>query len=889
MGRQYVFPFGLGADEVEGGAHMRSVLGAKGAALAAMAAAGLPAPPGFTISTEACAYFVRHNGKWPPGLMEQIREAFARLERATGRTLGDGDNPLLVSLRSGAAVDMPGLMDSLLNLGLTHRAIGGLARATGSERTAWDCYRRLIEAFGPSVAGKESGLARHDFDAERGRLKKKYGVRQETELTASQLQELCQSYERIHREKVGKFFPQDSREQFDMALKAAFAAWNSSRCRNYRQLQRISGLLGTAVSVCAMVFGNAGADSGCGVASSRDAGTGAARPTGRYLVDAQGGDFNASARAPKALDEMAREEGRAWARVHAELQALILKLERHYRYPQEFEFAVERGKLWLLHTRNARRTGMAGIRWAVEMATGRNIENGRTQARILAPRDALLAVSADDLEQMLCPTFAAENLAHAPPLATGRPIVRGTAVGKIMLDAAAVRAGLEKNPRDKLLLVREDLDPEDAGVFPSVQGILTTTGDAASRAPTLSRLWNTCCVVAADALRIDHAARVIRRGDVVVREGDWISLDGSTGAVYAGELRSQTSAVVAAAASGKRAAERKPAFKLFRQISAWSDAFRKMKVRAAVTGPAEAHLACLLGAEGATFCIEEYFRSADERMTQLGAFLRAPDTPAREQAEARLVPPLLRELTSVFVEMKGLPVAIRLLDSSPQRLLAPRRREKDEARLMHGPLSEPWQEIMALQTRCIVDAACAAERLRARVFPEILVPSIVARTEFDFCEALIRKVAEETLRRRKGRVKFAVGAMIEVPRSALTADEIAESAQVFCFNTGMLTRLTFGASRDRMAAMLPDYLAERILPHDPHQTLDAGGVGLLVDWAVRKGRETRPGLACGLWGEHGGDPASVKICCKAGLNYVSCAPLRVPIARLAAAQAAIRS
>ncbi len=912
--KKYVYFYGFGRQHTEGDASMKAILGGKGANLAEMAKAGLPVPPGFTISTEACAYFSKHGGKYPAGMLEQVRANLAKLEKMMGKKLGDPRNPLLVSVRSGAAISMPGMMDTVLNLGLTDKSVRGFIRQTGNERAGWDCYRRFIDMFGDVVMGPSTGLCHHDFEQALTKIKKKYGAKEDTDLTASQLKELVEIYKKVYRNKVKKPFPQDPAAQLDLAIRAVFSSWDSERARKYRQINKITGLLGTAVNVVTMVFGNMGDDSGTGVAFTRDGATGEAKPMGEYLVNAQGEDVVAGIRTPHPLEDMPKETNPAWKRVYKELQNIMTRLERHYKHPQDVEFTVEQGKLWMLQTRNAKRTGLAGVRWAVEMATGRDVFTGKPQPKILTPKEALLSLTGQDLEQLLFPIFDPVAEKKADFLGAGLPAGPGAAVGKIVFHADQAEEMVRKNPREKVILVRHETSPEDVGGMWAAQGILTTTGGMTSHAAVVARGWGKCCITGASAFGIDYRKRVVTVGRRVLREGDWISLNGSTGRAYAGQIPSQESPIIGAVSGRDRKAARHPFYKMFKQVSDWSDTFRKMKVRTNADTPADASLARAFGAEGIGLCRTEHMFFEGERIWAIREFILAEDRKAREKALAKLLPYQRRDFEGIFSAMRGLPVTIRLLDpplhefvprepkeqaemakrlGTSQARVAARVRQLHEFNPMLGHrgcrLSITYPELCVMQTRAIIEAACNVEkRKRIKVLPEIMVPLVGSRTELDFLAGIIRQTADDIITRRKSKVKYSVGTMIEVPRAALTADEIAETAEFFSFGTNDLTQMTFGFSRDDIGTFLPDYLEKKILPSDPFQHIDSSGVGQLVKMGVERGRHTRPNLKCGICGEHGGDPASVKFCYRAGLNYVSCSPFRVPIARLAAAQAAIK-
>ncbi|OQA29104.1 MAG: Pyruvate, phosphate dikinase [Verrucomicrobia bacterium ADurb.Bin345] len=910
--KQYVFFYGFGKKHTEGDASMKAVLGGKGANLAEMANAGLPVPPGITISTEACAYYSKHGHAHPPGMWDQVKAQLGKLEKMMGKKLGDPRDPLLVSVRSGAAVSMPGMMDTVLNLGLTDRSIHGFIKQTGNERAAWDCYRRFIDMFGDVVMGPTTGLEHHDFEVEMQALKDKYGVKQDTDLTAEQLKELCGIYERVYQNKVKKPFPQDPMEQLRLSINAVFNSWDGDRAVKYRQINKITGLLGTAVNICTMVFGNMGDTSGTGVAFTRDGSTGAAKPMGEYLINAQGEDVVAGIRTPKDLHDMPKEKDAIWKKAYKDLNAIMQKLERHYKYPQDVEFTVQNGKLWMLQTRNAKRTGLAGVRWAVEMATGKDTSTGAALPKVLAPKEAIKTLSGGDLEQLLFPIFDLAEEKKAEVIATGLPAGPGAGVGKIVFFASDAEDMIKKNKDEKVILVRHETSPEDVGGMWAAQGILTSTGGMTSHAAVVARGWGKCCITGASDLQIDYKNRQIKVDGKVLKEGDWISLNGSNGVVYKGQIPTQASPVVLGVVGGSKEARKHPIYKMYKQVSDWSDEFRKMKVRTNADTPKDSEAARAFGAEGIGLCRTEHMFFEGERIWAVREFILAETTEARKKALAKLLPLQRGDFEGIFTAMNGLPVTIRLLDP-PLHEFVPHS-EKDQAEMsrrlgvpveqvqarvkqlhefnpMLGHrgcrLSVTYPELCEMQAQAIIEAACNVEKKKIKVLPEIMVPLIGTKAELDFCTDIIRRVADGIIKERKAKVKYMVGTMIEIPRAALTADRIAETAEFFSFGTNDLTQMTFGFSRDDIGVFLPDYLDQKILPVDPFQTLDAEGVGQLVQMGVKKGRDARPDLKCGICGEHGGDPASVKFCYKVGLNYVSCSPYRVPIARLAAAQAAL--
>jgi pyruvate, orthophosphate dikinase len=911
--KQYVYFYGFGKKHTEGDTSMKPILGGKGANLADMALADLPVPPGFTVTTEACAYYSKNNGKYPPGMWDQVVAQLNKLEKLMGKKLGDAKDPLLVSVRSGAAISMPGMMDTVLNLGMNDKSVQGFITKTNNARAGWDCYRRFLDMFGDVVMGPTTGMTHHDFEVEMSKLKAKYGAKEDNDLTADQLKELCEIYKRVYFEKVGKPFPQDPLKQLELSINAVFGSWNSERAKKYLQINKVSGLLGTAVNICSMVYGNMGKTSGTGVAFTRDGATGEDKPMGEYLIDAQGEDVVAGIRTPKSLDEMASESEPSWKKADKDLRDIMHKLERRYKYPQDVEFTVQEGKLWMLQTRNAKRTGLAGVRWAVEMATGKDFFTGEKQDKILTPEQALHTLSGNDLEQLLFPIFDLKEEKKADKLTTGLPAGPGAAVGKIVFSAHEAEALVKANKNEKLILVRHETSPEDVGGMWAAQGILTSTGGMTSHAAVVARGWGKCCIAGAGTLQIDYNKKTVTCGQRVFKEGDWISLNGSVGVVYVGQIPTESSPVIAAVAEGNKEAGKHAIYKMYKQISDWADKYRKIKVRTNADTPKDSAIARAFGAEGIGLCRTEHMFFEGERIWAKREFILAETKEAREKALTKLLPFQRSDFEGIFKEMNGLPVTVRLLDpplheflphdeagqkEMSRRLNVPVEKVQQRVKQLHemNPmlghrgcrLSVTYPELIVMQATAIIEAACNMERLKVKVLPEIMVPLVGTKAELDFCEKIIRDTADKIIKSRKAKVKYMVGTMIEVPRAALTADQIAESAEFFSFGTNDLTQMTFGFSRDDIGTFLPDYLEQKILPVDPFQSLDQSGVGQLIDMAVKKGRATRPGLKCGICGEHGGDPASVKFCCKAGLDYVSCSPFRVPIARLAAAQAALK-
>ncbi len=911
MTKKYVFFYGGGKKMTDGDRTMRDVLGGKGANLAEMANASVPVPPGFTISTEACAAF-ESMGSYPREMMPQIKQQLAKLEKLEGKKLGAAKNPLLVSVRSGAAQSMPGMMDTVLNLGMNDKSVRGFIEVTGNARAGWDCYRRFIDMFGDVVMGPKSTLRHEHFEHALTAIKKKYKAKLDTDLTANQLEELVGEYKKIYKKHVGAPFPQDAMKQLEFSVNAVFESWRNERAVKYRILNRITGLIGTAVNVQAMVFGNMGEGSATGVAFTRDGSSGEAKPMGEYLVNAQGEDVVAGIRTPKNLDDMVDEREPGLVKAGKQLLKTMAMLEKHYKYPQDVEFTIQQGKLYMLQTRNAKRVGIAGVRWAVEMATGADVITGAKQPKLLTPKAALQTVTGSDLEQLLFPIFDAADEAKKTPICSGLPAGPGAAVGAIVLDPDKAESIRKKDPNAQLILVRHETSPEDIGGMGAAQGILTSTGGMTSHAAVVARGWGKCCICGAGDLRIDYRKGTISVGKKTFKEGQVISLNGSTGKVYLGEISSESSPVVAALVDGKKAAKKHWIFKMYQTISEWSDKFRKIDVRTNADSPLDSKVARAFGAEGIGLCRTEHMFFEGDRITDVRRFILAENEKDRNKAIMKLLPHQRRDFEGIFKAMDGKPVTVRLLDPPlheflphteadmkkmatdmkvPVAKIRARVAELHEFNPMLGHrgcrLSITFPVLCEMQTQAIIEAAVRVAKKGVKVLPEIMIPLAGAKEEFDFLEKIVRRVADGILKKEKSKIKYLVGTMIEIPRAALTADQVAETAEFFSFGTNDLTQMTFGFSRDDVGSFLPDYLKHKILEVDPFQQIDETGVGQLVELAVKRGRATRSNLKCGICGEHGGEPNSVKFCVRTGLDYVSCSPYRVPIARLAAAQAAI--
>ncbi|MFM9995482.1 MAG: pyruvate, phosphate dikinase [Phycisphaerales bacterium] len=868
----------FGATRTEGRADMKPLLGGKGANLADMTSIGLPVPPGFTITTETCAAYYKAGKRLPTGLMNEVHKYVALLEAELGKKFGDVTDPLLVSVRSGAAASMPGMMDTILNLGLTDASVEGLARGTGNRRFAFDAYRRLINMFGDVVMGVDHDKFEHAFEA----VKRKYRVEADTDVPESGLVELCDAYKEVYRKNVGDVFPQNPFKQLELAIEAVFKSWNADRAVTYRRLAGIHGLEGTAVNVQSMVYGNMGEDSGTGVAFTRNPSTGDNKFYGEFLINAQGEDVVAGIRTPRPCDEMPR-----WNRAaYDQLIRIKNKLEKHYRDMQDIEFTIERGKLFMLQTRTGKRTGRAAVKIACDM-----VKEG-----LITEPEGVLRIPAGDLTQLLLPSFDPVKKKIADVLAKGLPASPGAAVGKPAFTAEEcvrrARAG------ESVILVRKETSPEDVEGMHSAAGILTSTGGMTSHAAVVARGWGKCCVAGAGSVHIDAGAgQFTVKGRSFGRE-DTISIDGSTGEVISGAVPT-----VQPTLSGD-----------FAKVMRWADKYRTLGIRTNADTPADAARAREFGAEGIGLTRTEHMFFEGDRIQAMREMILAEEKPAREKALAKLLPYQRDDFIGIFKAMNGFPVTIRLLDpplheflpheEGAQREIAEslgvslekvKRRvsQLHEANPMLGHrgcrLCVTYPEILDMQVRAIVEAAIECLRSGVRAIPEIMHPLVGTKKELVFLreqtERVIRTVKEEM--GFKTRLDVKIGTMIEVPRAALVADEIAEVADFFSYGTNDLTQMTFGFSRDDVNSFLPDYLERDLLPRDPFQSIDIGGVGQLVEMGNQKGRSAKRDLKIGICGEHGGDPASVHFFHRAGMDYVSCSPFRVPIARLAAAQAAL--
>ena len=883
----------FGAAKAEGRGDQKELLGGKGAGLAEMTRIGLPVPAGFTITTEICDLFYKRGKKWPPGLEAQVRKALHRLEDVTGRTLGDPQDPLLVSVRSGAARSMPGMMETILNLGLNDRSVEGLAQGTGNPRFAYDAYRRLITMYGATAKGVPREKFDHEFQKikdtrTRARLRIPEGTKvQDTQVDEAELRDLVHRLKKIYIEATRQAFPQDPWQQLVGAINAVFGSWMAEKAVTYRRVEKISGLRGTAVNVVQMVFGNLGEDSGTGVCFTRDPNTGENQFYGDFLPNAQGEDVVAGVRTPLKLSELERRMPAVYYQLVKDRRAL----ERHYRDMQDIEFTVERGRLYVLQCRSGKRSPQAAFRIAHDFV----------KERLISKDEALVRVTPEDIERLfypvIDPAFPRDEL-KGRFLARGIDAVPGAASGEIVFTAKDAEEFAASGR--KVILVRRETSPEDVGGMHAAQGILTATGGKTSHAAVVARGWAKTCIVGCEALDIDARSKEMRVNGRVLREGEVVTLDGTSGSVYAGALPTVKPPLPAA----------------FTEVMKWADAVRRLRVRTNADTPYDARKAVEMGAEGIGLCRTEHmFFDTEERRLAIQEMILADNVDARRAALGKLLPFQREDFAGIFLAMGGRPVTIRLIDP-PLHEFVPHEREKQEdlarrlgidadqvahrveqlheANPMLGHrgcrLCITYPEILDMQIRAIIEAAIQVKRKGIDVRPEIMHPLVMDRKELEILARRTREVADPILKASRLRIPYTVGTMIEVPRAAFLADQIAEVAEFFSFGTNDLTQMSMGLSRDDAGRFLPEYVdpaKAAIFASDPFESLDIDGVGGLMKWAIAKGRSVRPKMKIGICGEHGGDPRTVKFCHRAGLDYVSCSPYRVPVARLAAAHAVL--
>ncbi len=886
--KKWVYSFGAG--NAEGKGEWRDLLGGKGAGLAEMTRIGLPVPAGFTITTEACDHFYKNGKKYPSELKKQVKDNVAKLEKATKKDLGDPKRPLLVSVRSGSARSMPGMMETILNLGLNDRSVVGLAAVTRNERFAYDAYRRFVQMYSTVVME----MSKEDLEHRLRGMKQRLGVKEDTAVPASGWKELVGEYKALFREKTGRDFPDDPMEQLWGAVGAVFGSWMAEKAVTYRRVERITGLLGTAVNVQQMVFGNTGDTSGTGVCFTRDPSSGGKTFYGDYLSNAQGEDVVAGIRTPMHLGEMAK----IMPKVYGQLEKVRVRLEKHYKDMQDMEFTVEEGKLYMLQTRTGKRTPAAAFHIAVDMANEKLITKG----------EAILRIKPEDIERLFYPVIDAKvdkKSLQARILAHGINAVPGAAVGRVVFSALEAEEWAAKG--EKVILVRRETSPEDVGGMAVAQGILTATGGKTSHAAVVARGWGKCCIVGAEAINIDYKNKTMIAKGKVVKEGDWLTLDGSEGTVYSDAMPLVNPELP----------------KAYSTLMKWADDVRRLRVRTNADTPQDARKAIEFGAEGIGLCRTEHMFFTDfeqpekshERQRAIQEMILADTREARVKALDKLLPFQRRDFIGIFQAMDGFPVTIRLIDP-PLHEFVPHERAKQEelakdlgisveivarrveqlheANPMLGHrgcrLAITYPEILEMQVRAIIEAAIECQRGRVKVLPEIMIPLVLDRKELFILEQATRRVADDLIRKSGCKLPYLVGTMIELPRAALLADEIAEVAEFFSFGTNDLTQTTMGLSRDDAGRFLPDYVDEKkagVFAADPFQSLDVKGVGMLMRWGIERGRATRSKLKIGICGEHGGDADSVKFCHQIGMDYVSASPFRVPISRLAAAQAVI--
>jgi len=900
MAEKWVYFFGDG--KAEGNAKMKELLGGKGANLAEMSKLGITVPPGFTITTEVCTHFMNTSCKFPKTLKGQVKTALEKVEKVMGSRFGDARNPLLLSVRSGARISMPGMMETVLNIGLNEDTIPGLAAKSGSERFVYDAYRRLIMMYSDVVMEKAAGIEppegkgiRQQFEKEMQKIKDGKGVKNDTQLDVNDLKKLVNIFKKKVKQILKKDFPDDPYDQLWGAISAVFQSWNGKRAVAYRRIENIPADWGTAVNVQTMVFGNSGENSATGVAFTRDPATGENKFYGEFLVNAQGEDVVAGTRTPQAINAVSKTDiskhlpslEELMPKPYNQLAIIRTKLEKHYRDMQDIEFTIQDGKLFMLQTRVGKRNGTAAIRMAVEMC-----EEG-----LISRKEAILRVRPEQLEELLHPMLDPKLEKKAGKLAGGLPAGPGGGIGQIVFTADDAEAWANKGK--KVILVRDETSPEDVHGMRAAQAILTAKGGMTSHAALVARGWGKCCIVGCGALNINASKKVLSVDGKKLHEGDWISLNGTKGVVYEGKVG------LLPADPGKNVH--------YKKLMSWADKFRKLNIRTNADNPQDAKLARNFGAEGIGLTRTEHMFFEPDRITSMREMILADDEAGRRKALKKLLPLQRKDFIGIFKAMDGLPVTIRTLDpplheflpndQASQKEMARRMGVSVEAirakvQTLHelNPmlghrgcrLGITYPEITAMQVQAIMEAACSVAKRGVKVYPEIMIPLVGTRAELENQRKLAVDIAEKVIEKAGVRVNYLVGTMIEIPRAAITADKIAEIADFFSFGTNDLTQMTFGFSRDDAAKFLPDYLSKKILSAEPFQTLDQEGVGQLVDMGIRRGRSTRPDLKVGICGEHGGDPSSIGFFHRVGMNYVSCSPFRVPIARLAAAQAAVR-
>jgi len=898
---RYVYNFGDG--KADGDGSMKPLLGGKGANLAEMTRIDLPVPPGFTITTEVCTYFYAHKRTYPASLQGEIKNGIANMERIMGTKFGDTEKmPLLVAVRSGARDSMPGMMDTILNLGLNDETVKALVRATRNERFAWDCYRRFIQMYGDVVMGvqKREGEDHEPFESVIEQFKdERYGRHDidDSKLNAADYQELVARFKKLVKDRTGQAFPNDPWDQLKGAAGAVFGSWMNDRAIVYRRKYNIPEEWGTAVNVQAMVYGNTGANSGSGVAFTRNPANGENEFYGEFLINAQGEDVVAGVRTPQPVIELKK----LMPKCYAELLKVRSNLEKHFRDVQDVEFTIQDGKLFMLQTRNGKRTAAAALKFSMDMF----------KEKLIDWKTVILRNPADQLDQLLAPIFDANEIKKAKAIATGLPAGPGAASGKIYLNADRAAAAAEKG--EKVLLVRNETSPEDLRGMIAAEGILTAKGGVSSHAALVARQMGKVCICGAGALKIDYGTKTVTTDGQVFREGeDFLSIDGTSGTVYAGQLATAPSEIITGTLHGDKAAQKTEKFKAFNQLMNWCAKVTRLDVRCNADNPEQTENALAFGAVGIGLTRTEHMFFEGDRIDAMREMILADNVDDRKTALAKLLPYQREDFAGIFKALKGYPATIRFLDPPLHEFLphdaesqghlakkmgvsaekiAQRVEQLHEFNPMLGHrgcrLGIAYPEITEMQARAVFEAAAEVAKRKIKVKPEIMIPLVGFKKEFDLQAEIVHRVAQQVMSEKKVKFDYLVGTMIEVPRGALTADQIAQSAEFFSFGTNDLTQMALGISRDDMGNFLMPYIENEIFKKNPFASLDQTGVGQLMQMAVEKGRKSRPDIKLGICGEHGGDPDSVKFCHRLGLAYVSCSPFRVPIARLAAAQAAL--
>lgn len=911
MGRKYVYFFG--GEKAEGGEEKRDLLGGKGAALAEMVNLGIPVPPGFTITTEVCTYYYQNNMTYPPELEEEVKENIKKVENLMGARFGDPKNPLLFSVRSGARVSMPGMMDTVLNLGLNEETVDGLAKLTNNEWFAWDCFRRFVQMYGDVVLGlKPKGKDEHDpFEEIIDRKKREKNIKFDIEFSVEDLKELVREFKSLIKERTGKDFPNDPYEQLWGAIGAVFRSWNNPRAKAYRELNNIPEEWGTAVNVQCMVFGNMGQDSGTGVAFTRNPATGENSFYGEYLLNAQGEDVVAGIRTPLPInkkqktDPTQRSLEEEMPEIYDQLLRIRGTLERHYRDMQDIEFTIQRGKLWMLQTRAGKRTAFAAFKIAVDM-----VKEG-----LITKEEAIMRIEPEQLNQILRPVFDPREKEKA--LKSGRLLTKGlnagpgAATGQVVFNAEDAEKWAKEGK--KVILVRIETSPEDIRGMNAAQGILTSRGGMTSHAALVARQMGKVCVVGCEEMEISYKDRFMRVNGREIREGNWISIDGTTGEVFEGEIKTTPSEVLQVLIEKTLKPEDSQIYQDFSLLMSWADEIKRLGVYTNADKPDQAQIAVAFGAEGIGLCRTEHMFFEGDRIDAVREMIIAEDRKEREKALSKLLPMQKNDFVGIFEVMGGRPVTIRTLDPPLHEFLPKEEKEirslaeklnlsydtllakiesLKEANPMLGHrgcrLGIMYPEITEMQSRAIFEAACEVKKRGIDVKPEIMIPLVGHINELSLQKKIVDQIAKETMEKYGVEIEYKVGTMIEIPRAAITADEIAKEAEFFSFGTNDLTQTTLGMSRDDAGKFLRYYLDNGIYPYDPFQRIDEKGVGKLMEIGVELGRKTRKDLKIGICGEHGGEPNSVEFCHRIGLDYVSCSPYRVTVAKLAAARAKVK-